>query len=71
MKQPVSFEETVKKNKNRLVRALPYLAGSRKPRSKPRDADESVGLAIAAAEIVRKALETGKLKKSPKGFILK
>lgn len=54
------------------MKVLPYLAGSRKPRSKPRSAEESIGIAIATAEAVRNAYKTGRItRKSPKGFILK
>jgi hypothetical protein len=72
MKKPVSYEQISAENKERFIKALPYIAGSRKPRSKPRCQEESTGLAIATAETVRNAFKTGKIvRKSPKGFILK
>jgi hypothetical protein len=72
VKKPVDFNKAVKENKARFVEALPYIAGSRKPRSKPRSAEESIGMTIATAEIVQNAYKTGRLvKKTPKGFELK
>ncbi|MHB9094366.1 MAG: hypothetical protein ACYC21_06810 [Eubacteriales bacterium] len=72
MKRPVTFEKASSENKARLIKALPYIAGSRKPRSKPRSIEESIGISIATAELVQKAYKTGRLvRKSPKGFILK
>lgn len=54
------------------MKALPFIAGSRKPRAKPRSAEESIGIAIATAEAVRNAYKTGRIaRKSPKGFVLK
>jgi hypothetical protein len=72
MKKPVSYDKISAENKERFIKALPYIAGSRKSRTKPRSPEESVGLAIATAETVRNAFKAGKIvRKSPKGFILK
>jgi len=72
MKNPVDFEKTATENKAKFLAALPYVAGSRKPRRKPRSAEESIGITIATAETVRNAYKTGRLvKKTPKGFVLK
>lgn len=72
MKKPVSFEKAISENKSRFLKALPYIAGSRKPCAKPRSMEESIGITIATAEIVRNAYKTGRLvKKTPKGFELK
>ena len=72
MKKPVVFDQATSENKQRFIRVLPYIAGARKPRTKPRSPEESVGMAIATAEVVRAAFKTGKLvRKFPKGFILK
>lgn len=72
MKKPVSFEKISSENRKRFMKALPFIAGSRKPRAKPRSAEESAGIAIATAEAVRNAYKTGRIaRKSPKGFVLK
>ena len=72
VKKPNDFTAAVEKNKKRANQVLPYTAGSRKPRSRPRSEEESLGIALATAEKVREAFRSGKLvRKSPKGFILK
>ena len=72
MKKPVNFDKAVSENKTKFAKALPHIAGSRKPRTRPRSAEESIGITIATAEVIRHAYRTGELvRKSPKGFILK
>ena len=71
MKRPITFEQASLENKARLIEALPYIAGSRKSRTKPRSIEESIGISIATAEVVQKAFQSGRLiRKSPKGFVL-
>lgn len=71
MKKPVTFEKAALVNKARFIEALPYIAGSRKPRTKLRSIEESIGISIATAEMVQDAFRSGRLiKKSPKGFVL-
>lgn len=71
MKKPVSFEKASLENKARFIEALPYIADSRKTRTKPRSIEESTGISIATAEVVQKAYQSGRLiRKFPKGFIL-
>jgi hypothetical protein len=71
VRQIISFQEAVNKNKKMLNQLLPQLASSRKPRSKPRSIEESEGLMMATIEAVEKAYSSGRLTKiTPKGFIL-
>ncbi|MDT3701040.1 MAG: hypothetical protein RO469_16670 [Thermincola sp.] len=71
MKKPITFEQASLENKERFVMALPYITGSRKPRTKPRSIEESIGISIATAEVVQKALQSGRLIRKPlKGFVL-
>ena len=71
MKKPVTLEEASLENKARLIEALPYIAGSKKPRTKPRSPEESIGISISTAEVVQNAFKSGRLiRKSPKGFVL-
>ena len=71
MRKPVAFEKASLANKARLIEALPYINASRKPRTKPRSTEESIGISIATAEAVQNAFESGRLiRKSPKGFVL-
>ncbi|MFZ5640317.1 MAG: hypothetical protein ACOY4Q_06475 [Bacillota bacterium] len=71
MKKTVKLEDAIKKNQMRFIKTLPYLPNLRMPRTKPRSAEESTGLAMATAEVVQKAFKSGKLIKNPKGYILK
>jgi len=71
MKKPVIFEQASVANKARFIKALPYIAGSRKSRAKPRSIEESIGISVATAEVVQEAFRSGRLiRKSPKGFVL-
>lgn len=71
MKKPITFEQASLVNKARFIEALPYIAGSRKHRIKPRSSEESIGISVATAEVVQEAFQSGRLiRKSPKGFIL-
>lgn len=71
MKKPICLEKAIYKNKEQLIKALPHIAGTRKPRSRPRSEEESIGLTIATAELVKDAFKSGRIiKKSPKGFVI-
>jgi len=71
MKKPITFDQAVSENSAKYIESLPYTAGFRKPRRKPRSIEESIGISIATAELVRDAYKTGRLvRKYPKGFVL-
>jgi hypothetical protein len=71
VKKPITFEQASLVNKARFIEALPYIAGSRKSRTKPRSIEESIGISIATAEVVQEAFRSGRIiRKSPKGFVL-
>ncbi len=72
MRKRVAFMEASAENKRRLIKVLPYIGENRKLRTRPRSVEESIGITIATAEVVRNAFSSGRLvRKSPKGFILK
>jgi hypothetical protein len=71
VKRAVKFEQAYLENKARFIEALPFIAGSRRLRTKPRSIEESIGISIATADMVKKAIESGRLvRKYPKGFTL-